>query len=102
MYKGTPIDSYKIVKFLDENQDVVMLNSSIKQRLHNDLKDKVDPSSGIYLNVKIGDYIRTGEEIGVIFNSDEKKLDENLLSFQSCFKISNQLVELNNLIIDYS
>ena len=66
------------------------------------LKDKVDPSSGIYLNVKIGDYIRTGEEIGVIFNSDEKKLDENLLSFQSCFKISNQLVELNNLIIDYS
>ena len=57
---------------------------------------------GIYLNVKIGDYIRTGEENGVIFNSDEKKLDENLLSFQSCFKISNQLVELNNLIIDYS
>ena len=42
LYKGTPIDSYKIVKFLDENQDVVMLNSSIKQRLHNDLKDKVD------------------------------------------------------------
>ena len=42
LYKGTSIDSYKIVKFLDENQDVVMLNSSIKQRLHNDLKDKVD------------------------------------------------------------
>ena len=47
------------------------------------LKDKVDPSSGIYLNVKIGDYIIRGEEIGVIFNSDEKKLDENLLSFQN-------------------
>ena len=66
------------------------------------LKDKVDPSSGIYLNVKIGDYIQRGEEIGVIFNSDEKKLDENLLSFQNFFKISNQLVNLNNLIIDYS
>ncbi len=42
LYKGVPINSYEIVKFLDDNQDLVMLNSNIKKRLHNDFKDKVD------------------------------------------------------------
>ena len=42
LYRGEPISSYEIIRFLDNNQDLIMLNSSIKQRSHEDLKDKVD------------------------------------------------------------
>ena len=37
-----PIDSLKIINFMDNNKEVVIINSKIKHRLHDDFKNKVD------------------------------------------------------------
>ena len=66
------------------------------------IHDQLDPSAGIYLNIKIGDSIVVGDEIGIIFNSNDKKLKENIALFENCFKISDQLINPGNIIIDYS
>ena len=50
LYKGLPIDSLKIISFLDKNKKIVMLNNNIKHRLFKDFKDKVD--------------VRTVDEVG--------------------------------------
>lgn len=42
LYKGLPIDSLKIINFMDNNKEVVIINSKIKHRLHDDFKNKVD------------------------------------------------------------
>jgi len=66
------------------------------------ISDRLDPTSGLYLNVKIGDSIAVGDEIGVIFNSDNQKLNNNLSLFEDCFNISHDLVTLPDIIIDCS
>jgi len=66
------------------------------------MEENLDPSSGLHLNIKIGDSIVIGDEIGIIFNSNEKKLEENLTIFENCFEVSDDLVSKTDLIIDYS
>jgi len=51
LYKGLPIESLKIINFLDKNKKIVMLNNKIKHRLLNDFKNVVD--------------VRTYDETGV-------------------------------------
>ena len=42
LYKGKPISSYEIVKAIDEDDTIRMVNDNIKQRSYSDLKSKVD------------------------------------------------------------
>ena len=66
------------------------------------MEENLDPSSGLHLNIKIGDSIVIGDDIGIIFNSNEKKLEESLILFENCFEVSDDLVSKTDLIIDYS
>jgi spore coat polysaccharide biosynthesis protein SpsF len=42
LYKDNPISSLEIVKFLDNNQDIVSLNKNYKHRLYEDYKESVE------------------------------------------------------------
>ena len=66
------------------------------------IKDQLDPTAGIYLNVKIGDSIAIGDDIGIIFNSNNSKLENHIKLFENCFEISDDLVDSKSIIIDYS
>jgi len=66
------------------------------------IKDKLDPTAGIHLNVKIGDSIAVGDDIGIIFNSNNSKLENHIVLFENCFEISDELVDSKSIIIDYS
>ena len=66
------------------------------------IKDQLDPTAGMYLNVKIGDSIAIGDDIGIIFNSNNNKLENHIALFENCFEISDELVDSKSIIIDYS
>ena len=65
------------------------------------IKDQLDATAGIYLNNKIGDSIKADDEIGIIFNSNEKKLSHSMRLFENCFEISDKFINTSNIIIDY-
>lgn len=64
------------------------------------MTDRVDPTAGIKLNSKIGDQISIGDEIGVIFNSNESKLNNNTQLFEHCFTVATKPPEACPIIID--
>ena len=64
------------------------------------MTDIVDPTAGIKLNNKIGDQISIGDEIGVIFNSNESKLNNNTQLFEHCFTVARKPPESFPIIID--
>ena len=63
------------------------------------INDKLDYTSGIILNRKIGDKICKGDDLAVIFNSKDKKLHDALAIFTKSFKISNTRLDMNDKII---
>jgi len=42
LYKTKPIDSYKIIKFLDKNTKIASINKDVEQKSHEDFKEKID------------------------------------------------------------
>jgi thymidine phosphorylase len=63
------------------------------------IADIVDPTAGITLNSKIGDQISTGDEIGIIFNSNESKLNNNIQLFENCFTIEDMKPKSSTIIV---
>ena len=63
------------------------------------IADIVDPTAGITLNSKIGDQISTGDEIGIIFNSNESKLNHNIQLFENCFTIEDMKPKSSTIIV---
>jgi len=64
------------------------------------IADLVDSTAGMKLNYKIGDKITSGDEIGIIFNSNENKLINNINLFERCFEISSTAPDDYSLILD--
>ena len=64
------------------------------------IADLVDSTAGMKLNYKIGDTITSGDEIGIIFNSNESKLINSINLFERCFKISSKPPDNYSLILD--
>ena len=64
------------------------------------INDIVDPTAGIKLNRKIGDFISAGDELGVIFNSSKRKLDDNIQLFENCMLVDDSVPKPYNLILN--
>ncbi len=63
-------------------------------------EDSVDPSAGIILRKKTGDYVEKGDVIAVLYCSDEKLFDAAVLQFRNSVTLKNEKPQQKSLIID--
>jgi len=64
------------------------------------LTDKIDPSSGMYIHVRLGDSISKGQELLSVHSNDEQALQAFVRSAESIFSISPEPVKAPTLIYE--
>jgi pyrimidine-nucleoside phosphorylase len=64
------------------------------------MTDLVDPSAGIILNRKAGDFVRAGEQIAMFYSGDERKLRDAEDLFRSGVEIGDEKVEAGSVIVE--
>jgi len=52
--------------------------------------DILDLSSGVYLEKKMGDYVKEGSRMGVLYGNDKEKMNEALRRIKSAYTYSNE------------
>ena len=60
----------------------------------------IDHSAGIIMKKKIGDRVRRGDAIAVLYSSGEDKLDRAERCMQRCYTISDRRPEPLKLVVD--
>ena len=60
----------------------------------------IDHSAGIVMKKKIGDRVRRGDAIAVLYSSGEEKLDRAERCIQGCYTISDRRPEPLKLVVD--
>ncbi|MCI8791535.1 MAG: pyrimidine-nucleoside phosphorylase [Eubacterium sp.] len=60
----------------------------------------IDHSAGIVMKKKIGDWVRRGDAIAVLYSSSEEKLDRAERCMQRCYTISDRRPEPLKLVVD--
>lgn len=60
----------------------------------------IDHSAGIIMKKKIGDRVRRGDAIAVLYSSGEEKLDRAERCIQGCYTISDRRPEPLKLVVD--
>ena len=61
-------------------------------------EDSIDPSVGIVIEKKIGDYVEKGDSLATIFFNDIEKYKESVKLIKDSFEVSNEHVEKQQLI----
>lgn len=61
-------------------------------------ESKIDLAAGIYLNVKVGDYIKKGESLATLYTNDESKISEAAIKLLSAYNFSEKEEEKRPLI----
>ncbi|MGC9383655.1 MAG: thymidine phosphorylase [Kosmotogaceae bacterium] len=61
-------------------------------------EDSIDPSVGIVIEKKIGDYVEKGDSLATIFFNDREKYKESVKLIRDSFEVSNEYVEKQQLI----
>jgi pyrimidine-nucleoside phosphorylase len=61
-------------------------------------EDSIDPSVGIVIEKKIGDYVEKGDSLATIFFNDREKYKESVKLIKDSFEVSNKHVEKQQLI----
>jgi len=61
-------------------------------------EDSIDPSVGIVIEKKIGDYVEKGDSLATIFFNDREKYKESVKLIKDSFEVSNKHVEIQQLI----
>jgi pyrimidine-nucleoside phosphorylase len=61
-------------------------------------EDSIDPSVGIVIEKKIGDYVEKGDSLATIFFNDREKYKESVKLIKDSFEVSNEHVEKQQLI----
>ena len=61
-------------------------------------EDSIDPSVGIVIEKKIGDYVEKGDSLATIFFNDIEKYKESVKLIKDSFEVSNKHVEKQQLI----
>ena len=62
--------------------------------------DELDPSAGLALEVKVGDQVQSGDEIGRVFGSNVQRVKEAADEIQAAFRWSETAVDPLPLILD--
>ena len=65
----------------------------------NKMDDVIDPVVGIKAFKKVGDYVKDGDVLGVIY-SNGKNTEEAITRFENSFEIVNEKVEKSSIILD--
>lgn len=60
--------------------------------------DPIDPSAGIFLKKKTGDYVKKGEPLAVFYTDDEGKIEEAKQEFLDAFTFGNERTQPQKLI----
>lgn len=60
--------------------------------------DPIDPSAGIVLKKKTGDYVKKGEPLAVFYTDDEGKIEEAKQEFLDAFTFGNERTQPQKLI----
>ena len=60
--------------------------------------DPIDPSAGIVLKKKTGDYVKKGEPLAVFYTDDEGKIEGAKQEFLDAFTFGNERTQPQNLI----
>jgi len=63
-------------------------------------EDSIDMSVGIIVNKKIGDQVKTGDILGYIYANDEAKGKKAVEEMKEIYKISNEIIEKEIIILD--
>ena len=64
------------------------------------IEDSIDHSAGIILNKKVGDYVKSGEQIAMFYYNDDKRLKEAEEVFLSGIEIGTEKVKTKDLILE--
>ncbi|GAB4409422.1 MAG: pyrimidine-nucleoside phosphorylase [Thermodesulfovibrionales bacterium] len=64
------------------------------------MTDAIDHSAGIILNKKVGDYVRTGEQIAMFYYNDTVHLEEAEETFLSGLKIGKEKYESGGVVLE--
>jgi len=62
------------------------------------IEDVIDPTVGFVCEMKVGDKVRAGDEIGVVYCRDEAKAREAGHRIQSAYNISDEHPAVDKLI----
>jgi pyrimidine-nucleoside phosphorylase len=62
--------------------------------------DELDPSAGLALDIKVGDQVKSGDEIGQVFGADVKRVNEAAGEIQAAFSWSDAAVDPLPLILE--
>ena len=63
------------------------------------LEDVIDPSAGIIVYKKLGDYVEEGETIAVLHTDDEQRIGEAKSRILRAYKISEKAVNPSEVIL---
>lgn len=61
-------------------------------------EDHIDYSAGILLSKKVGDAVKQGDILAILYSDDEEKFPESLSQVEKAFEISEKMPELPTLI----
>jgi pyrimidine-nucleoside phosphorylase len=61
-------------------------------------EDNIDPSVGIVIEKKIGDYVKKGDSLATIFFNDSEKYKKSVKLIKDSFEVSDEHVEKQRLI----
>jgi pyrimidine-nucleoside phosphorylase len=62
--------------------------------------DALDPSAGLALDIKVGDQVTTGDEIGRVFGSDADRVNEAARELQAVFRWNETKADPLPLILE--
>ncbi len=62
------------------------------------IEDTVDPTVGFTSELKLGDQVRAGEAIGVVYCADSSAAAEAARRIQAAYQIGDQLMQLPQLV----
>ena len=65
----------------------------------NTIDDVIDPVVGIKAFKKVGDYVKQGDELGIVY-SNGKNTNEAITRLQNSFEIVDEKIEKSNIILD--
>ncbi len=63
-------------------------------------EDSIDPTAGIILRKKTGDYVKTGDVTASLYCSDESKFADAVLQFEKSVTLSDAKIETSPILID--
>ncbi len=81
------------------NAEVVGMASMLLGAGREKMTDPIDHSAGIILNRKVGDFVKSGEQIAMFYYNDDKRLKEAEEIFMSGIEIGPDRVEPGSVII---